>query len=142
MIIKSIGDLLIGQSLVSVSPQQTVTETCHVMDAHNIGAVAVILDGTLVGILSERDVIRRCIVAGLDPAATRVNVVMTHKPIVIEHGESLAIAQSRMMDGGFRHLPVVDREGAPVGMLSMRDIPTEYRLMVERYQGYNGPAYA
>ena len=67
----------------------------------------------LVEILSERDLIRRSFVIGV---AT--------------------------IDGGFRHLPIVAADGAPVAMVLMRDIPTEYRLMVERCRFYMAPALA
>jgi CBS domain-containing protein len=61
---------------------------------------------------------------------------MTARVITVQHDQSLADAQERMLEGGFRHLPVTDDAGQPCGMLSMRDIPTEYRLMVERFREY------
>lgn len=86
----------------------------------------------LVGILCERDVLRRVICEGRRADDTRVREVMTRNPRTISAGQSLAAAMAEMIDGGFRHLPVT-RDGRVVGMLSMRDIPTQYRLMFERF---------
>jgi CBS domain-containing protein len=136
MTINSINQLLDGRALVSVSPSNTVKQACELLRQHNIGALAVLEHSRLTGILSERDVICRCVAAGLPTDQTRVLDIMTPDPVTIHRQASLADAQTKMSDGKFRHLPVVDRAGDVVGMLSMRDIPTEYRLMVERFQQY------
>jgi len=60
---------------------------------------------------------------------------MTPDPRTVDIGATLPDAQAMMAEGGFRHLPVTEN-GAPMGMLSFRDIPTEYRLMFERYEEY------
>ena len=136
MIIKTIDVLLKGRKLVSVSPEATVKDACAQLDAHGVGALAVLRDGQLAGILSERDVIRRCVAAGRKTGETRVRDIMSPRVVTIRRDQSLADAQTRMIEGGFRHMPLVDDAGTPVGMLSMRDIPTEYRLMVERFREY------
>ncbi len=66
---------------------------------------------------------------------THVQEIMTGNPQTVETSVSLSDAMRTMLRGRFRHLPVTDG-GAVVAMLSMRDIPTEYRLMVERYEEY------
>lgn len=142
MVIKSIYELLAGRPLFSVSPGITVKEACSVLSEHDVGAVAVVEGGRLVGILSERDVIRRCIASDRMTAETRVSEVMTPDPVTVRPTASLADAQTRMLEGRFRHLPVVDSADTPIGMLSMRDIPTEYRLMVERFREYRGESVA
>ena len=139
MIIKSIDQLIAGRAIVGIAPEATVSEACTLLDAHNIGALAVLDHGRLVGILSERDMIRRCASKGLGAETAKVSDIMTRDPQTIGRNESLAAAQTMMLEGGFRHLPVVDATRAPVGMLSMRDIPTEYRLMVERFREYTAP---
>lgn len=138
MIIKSIAHLLNGRGLISVAPQETVKAACALLTAHDIGALAVVDNGKLVGVLSERDVIRRCISGDRKTAETQVAEVMTQAPVTVQRDASLADAQTKMFEGGFRHLPVVDEAGRAIGMLSMRDIPTEYRLMVERFREYRG----
>jgi len=139
MIIKSISEILRGRSLVSIAPDASIREACAALDRHNIGALAVMEGDRLTGILSERDVIRRCIAQERPTGSTRVAEVMSPDPVTVNARESLANAMAIMLDGGFRHLPV-ERAGEIVGMLSMRDIPTEYRLMAERWREHTGEA--
>lgn len=142
MIIRSIGELLKDQVLVSVQPETRVDVACRLFEVHNIGAMPVILGHRLVGILSERDVIRRCLAQAKTPSDLMVNDIMTPDPEVILVNESLSRAMQTMCEGGFRHLPVMDRNGTTIGVVSMRDIPTEYRLMVERFGEYRAPVAA
>lgn len=132
----SLRDLLAGRKLASVPPEMTVRAACAVLDEQDIGALAVVADGRLVGILSERDVIRKCICRARRTDETLVRDVMTPDPVTIDVRGSLARALDAMRSGGFRHLPVTDG-GAVVGMLSMRDIPTDNRVMLERWQAYH-----
>lgn len=136
MIIQSIGDLISGRNLYRIAPEATVREACQMLYARNIGALAVMTGDTLVGILSERDVIRRVIAKGRGTDDTPVSRVMSPDPVTIDTGATLAEAMGLMLDGGYRHLPVV-RAGAVIAMVSMRDIPTEYRLMAERFREYS-----
>ncbi len=142
MIKRSIPDLLEGRPLVSVSPDQSVRDACTVLAAHDTGAVAVMQGGKLAGILSERDVIRKCICAGRPTAQTAVSEIMTANPVTIRLNASVADALQAMLDGGFRHLPVMNGPDEVAGVLAMRDIPTENRLLVERYREYTGPSAA
>jgi CBS domain-containing protein len=132
MIIKSIRQIIEGRQLPSLAPDLTVRQACHVLDQLNVGAAAVLEDGELAGVFSERDVIRKCICKGQRTDELRVRDIMTANPKVIDIDGRLADALTIMEEGGFRHLPVIDN-GRTAGMLSMRDIPTEYRLMHERY---------
>jgi CBS domain-containing protein len=135
MPIKTISDLIDGRALVSLAPEATVREICETLSGQNIGAVAIVEASALVGIVSERDLIRRCFCKGKSDD-TRARDVMTPAPRTLTGAASLADAMQTMIDGGFRHVPVVDQKGLPVGMVSMRDIPTENRLMVERFREY------
>lgn len=140
MILKTIEQALSDRALVSVASTASVEAACKLLDQHNIGALAVQDNGRLVGILSERDVISKCCAHGKVLAEIAVSTVMTSDPVTVRRTASLAQAMGTMLDGGFRHVPVVDGVGEAVGMLSIRDIPTEYRLMVERAQ--SGPTLA
>lgn len=93
------------------------------MHQENIGALVVMESDSLVGILSERDVVRRCVVQHLDPEKTLVAQVMTSDPSYVGSSTPPAEALNNMLDGGFRHLPIVD-DSVVVGMISIRDIPT------------------
>ena len=137
MFIRSVRDALQDRTLASVPLGTTIREAALVLDRFNIGAV-VVLDGPhLAGILSERDVIRRCVAQDGNPATTLVDAVMTAAPETVEAGAGMADAIARMSAGGFRHLPVLEAR-ACIGILSIRDIPTEYRMMYERFQEMRG----
>ena len=110
-----------------------VTEVCRRLREHHVGALAVEEGGALIGIVSERDVIARVIAVGLDPQLTLVRAVMTPDPRTIDVEECLTDALQKMLDGHFRQLLVM-HDGKVTGMISMWDIPTEYRLMRQRYE--------
>mgnify|MGYP001506331868 CR=1 FL=1 len=86
----------------------------------------------LVGILSERDVISRVIAVGREPSTTFVREVMTPDPVTLDVDGTLTDALQIMVEGHFRHLPIMQGDQV-IGMISMRDIPTEYRLILQRY---------
>ena len=99
-----------------------VLEAAEFMASRNIGAVCVLDDGgRLSGIFSERDLLQRVIVAGLDPASLPIRDVMSPPRAVISCDETPHEALERMEQAGCRHLPVMDGERW-IGMLSMRDI--------------------
>ena len=107
--------------VASVAPDATVTYAVCLMNHNDIGAVLVMRDGKLEGILTERDVLRRVIEPGLDPRITLVWEVYTPKPRTIAADDSVARAVDVMVEGHFRHLPVTDDDSVH-GMLSMRDL--------------------
>jgi len=116
-----IYDLIKGQRVYSVNPEQTVVEAARLMTEHNIGAVPVMRDAALVGILSERDVLTRVVAAGRSPGITRVSEVMTANPRTVPPTESIENCIFMMREFGFRHLPVCDG-GKVMGLVSVRDI--------------------
>ncbi|HZB44606.1 MAG TPA: CBS domain-containing protein [Pyrinomonadaceae bacterium] len=100
----------------------TAFDAADYMAARNIGAVCVLdAEDKLCGIFSERDLLKRVIVAHLDPANVPIRQVMSEPRAVIDCAETPHEALERMEQIGSRHLPVVDGEKF-VGMLSMRDI--------------------
>lgn len=135
MIIHSVAEILGQRKLPQTTPTSTVRDACRVMEEFDVGSVAVLDDGALVGILCERDVIRKCVCGARHTSVTMVKDIMTHDPAVVTINSGVAEALRIMIDGEFRHLPVVD--GAEtVGMISIRDVPTEYRMMLERYEEF------
>lgn len=104
---------------VETSPGTPVVQAAKLMRRRKVGALVVIDDGALVGILTERDVVFRVVAAGLDPRSVPVGAVMTESPIVIPPSERFGYALSVMHDQRFRHLPVVDN-GTVVGIVSAR----------------------
>jgi CBS domain-containing protein len=108
-----------SRDLLTVRPDIGVAEAARRMDERGVGAVLVLEGGRLVGILTERDVLRA--VARGAGAAALVAEWMTHHPETIQSSDTTEHATVIMIHGGFRHLPVVEA-GVTVGMLSIRDV--------------------
>jgi CBS domain-containing protein len=98
-----------------------VLETVRAMVDRNIGAVPVLHNGKLVGIFSERDLMKRVVAEGFDPRSTCLAEVMTDDPLTVSASEELENCMALMRRHGFRHLPVC-HGGQLVGMVSLRDI--------------------
>jgi CBS domain-containing protein len=116
-----IGDLIKNQETYQADIGHTVLETVRAMVEHNIGAVPVLHNGKLVGIFSERDLMKRVVAEGRDPRTTSLAEVMTDDPLTISLNEELGNCMSVMRRNNFRHLPVC-HEGKLVAMISLRDI--------------------
>ena len=108
-----------SRDLLSVEPGLTLTEVAKRMVDKDVGAVLVMEGERLVGILTERDVLR-AVARGIDDS-TAVADYMTRNPETLEPDESTEHAAVLMIHGGFRHLPVTDGDEV-VGMLSIRDL--------------------
>jgi CBS domain-containing protein len=91
------------------------------MVERNIGAVPVLHNGHVVGIFSERDLMKRVVAEGLNPRSTCMAEVMTDDPLIVSMNEDITGCLAVMRRNGFRHLPVC-HEGQLVGMVSLRDI--------------------
>jgi CBS domain-containing protein len=117
---RPVHSVIQGQTLVTVSPDATVTDAARVMTGNRCGAVPVMVGTALVGIFTERDVMSRVVAAGRDPLTTLVAAVMTRDPATISPDRPVIHALHIMDEGGFRHLPVLDRNRL-VGMMSIRD---------------------
>ena len=116
-----ICDLIKDQDTYQAELGHTVLETVRAMVERNIGAVPVIHAGQLVGIFSERDLMRRVVAEGRDARSTCMAEVMTDDPLAVGTGEDLETCMALMRRHGFRHLPVC-HDGHLVGMVSLRDI--------------------
>ncbi|HEX5949512.1 MAG TPA: CBS domain-containing protein [Actinomycetota bacterium] len=109
--------------LVTVDPSTTLLEAAHAMSMRHAGSVLVLEDGGLVGIFTERDLMRAMTESSTADAA-RVSSVsgwMTRSPATVGTDATVGVALDLMLSGGFRHLPVMEAE-ALVGIVSMRDL--------------------
>lgn len=114
---------VMSTELTMVDPSVNVTEAVSLMSKRAIGSVLVVDGGSLVGIFTERDVLR-ALTGSPSADAARVSPVsrwMTTDPVTIEPGTSVGDALNEMLFRGFRHLPVVQGDQV-VGMVSMRDL--------------------
>jgi len=119
-----VGDLRVfddGASLVTVSGDITVQDAVATMAKSRIGAVLIVEDGRVAGIFTERDLMNKVVATALDPASTRVADVMTSNVKTVKVDDAAIDCLETMAEGQFRHLPVVDADGRPIGMLSQRD---------------------
>ncbi len=116
-----ICDLIKDQDTYQADLGHSVLQTVCAMVERNIGAVPVVHNGQLVGIFSERDLMRRVVAEGRDTRATCMAEVMTDDPMTVSISEELESCMALMRRHGFRHLPVC-HEGQLVGMVSLRDI--------------------
>ncbi|GJD55600.1 CBS domain-containing protein [Methylobacterium dankookense] len=107
----TVEDRLAGRPLVGVTGCFTVAAACHRMREHDVGALAVLDDRRLVGILSDRDPAVRVIAGHCDPLLTPVREVMTREPTTLPAHAAIPGALRAMSAGGFRHSPVTRGEG-------------------------------
>ncbi len=117
----SIRDLLLNRTIHYVQPNQTVFEAASYMVDCNVGAVPVLDDTKLVGIFSERDIMRRVVTEGRNPQTTRIAEVMSTDLRTVDPGASSEEAMCLMQTHGVRHLPVCEGRTL-VGFLSLRDL--------------------
>jgi CBS domain-containing protein len=107
---------------VTSHSRATVFEVCESLTEHGVGALAIVDAGALLGIISERDVVTRVIARGRNPQTTLASEVMTTQVRTVTEGMSAHEALELMHEGRFRHLPLLDRAGRLIGMLSVRDL--------------------
>ena len=115
-----VRSVIAKQKPFTASGSTTVADAARLMKRHNVGAVMVVDKGRLAGIFTERDALFRVLAESRDPATTPIADVMTAKPQTIDPNKAVGHALLLMYEGGFRHVPVVER-GKPVGMISARD---------------------
>lgn len=132
----TIGSLLAekGGEVFGIAPDASIFEALELMAEKNVGAVIVLDDGGLVGILSERDYARKIALKGRTSGTTTVSEIMTTSVSTVSPNASVDDCMEMMTTGRFRHLPVVD-EGQLVGVISIGDI---VKAVIERQQALIG----
>ena len=126
--------------LASLPPQfvaagSTVTGAVASMRESGAGYVLVAEAGRILGIFTERDLLRRVIAAGRAPADTAIESVMTPDPVVLRRDDSLATAVNKMVMGSFRHVPLVDTAGRVRGVTSSHDLLRHLHTLMHETDG-------
>jgi len=113
---------LMTTSIDRLDPSSTVMEACRVMDRKKVGAVVVVEDHKLCGILTHQDLVERVMLAKRDPETTPVRDVMTREVVALTDEHSYGDALKLMVKHDYTYLPVVDDAGSLCGMVSLRDL--------------------
>lgn len=123
-----VSELMAHDPLV-VESDASVVSAVNAMNEHRTGCVLVQNHGKLVGILTERDLLRRVIFRENNRTWT-VDKVMTPSPSTLPPTASVAFALNKMSLDGYRHIPIVDENGRAIGVISVKDI---VRLVVDAF---------
>ena len=132
MLVSQILKLKAESGVMTIAPDATVAKAVEMLASRRIGAVVVSPDGkTVVGILSERDVVRELFKRGAGVMADRVDSLMTGNPVSCKRDETADQILTKMTDGRFRHLPV-ESGGKLAGIISIGDVVKRRIEDVER----------
>lgn len=110
-----------GHHIVSIEPDAKLSDAVKMLSEKRIGAVLVIKNQHLEGILSERDIVRVIGARGADALSESVSAVMTRKVVSCREADTVAAIMERMTSGKFRHLPVIENDRI-VGLISIGDV--------------------
>ena len=128
-----------GSEVFSISPDATVYEVLTLMAKHNTGAMMVVRNSKVEGIISERDCVRKMDLEGRSAKTTKVSEIMTSKVIYVEAGQQLEECMALMIDKNIRHLPVYDGKDL-LGLISVRDVLKEVidvqKFMISQLEHY------
>ena len=122
---------LMNSGVVSITPGESAALAARLLSRHNVGSLPVCgEDGNLRGIVTDRDIVTRCIAAEEDPAQTPVRDIMTRNCVVVSPDDDPRQATRLMAAKQVRRLPVVER-GKVVGMVSLGDLATSHAFDME-----------
>jgi CBS domain-containing protein len=108
---------------ITIDGEASLSDVVAAMRSRNVGSMLVVDDaGVLVGVFTERDILDRVVCRVENLAEARLADYMTRSPVTLKADDPIAHALFLMSNYGFRHLPVVDSSGAPVGVISFRDV--------------------
>ncbi len=122
---------LMNPSVVSITPEESAALAARLLSRHDLGALPVCgQSGTLVGIVTDRDIITRCVAAGEDPSRVPVRDIMSPAPVTVSPGDDVHQAARQMAHRQVRRLPVVEGDQV-VGMVSLGDLARNRRCDTE-----------
>ncbi|MEJ5241660.1 MAG: CBS domain-containing protein [Anaerolineales bacterium] len=128
-----------GANVITISPQATAFEAMQKMAEHNIGALLVAEEGRILGILSERDCVRKLDIQERSSRTTRVEEIMTPRVLYIEASRSIEECMALMLEKNIRHLPVMEGDQL-LGLISIRDllkaIVDEQQILISNLERY------
>lgn len=138
---KTVSQVLQAKPVVlcTIAPDASVLDSLQLMAEKNVGALLVVENDDLVGIVSERDYARKVILKGRSSHDTPVREIMTGQPICVKPENNIEECMTLMTNKRIRHLPVIDN-GRLIGMLSIGDLVketiAEQRFLIEQLKSY------
>ena len=121
-----------GAHVLTVTPAASVLRAVMMMNEHRVGSLVVVEDGRVVGMFTERDLLRRVVGERRDPDATRVADVMTAPVVCCTPDTTVDEARGVMRDRRIRHLPVSDADGRLLGLVSIGDLNAQLQAVQEQ----------
>ncbi|NBA97170.1 CBS domain-containing protein [Pseudomonas sp. R5(2019)] len=113
-----------NQHVHTIGPDQMVLEALKVMTEKNVGALPVVADGKVVGVVSERDYARKVVLHGRSSVGTPVSAIMSTPVVTVDSRQNIDTCMGIMTNSHLRHLPVVEN-GVLLGLLSIGDLVKE-----------------
>lgn len=121
---------IMSKSVVSVHPNESIEVAARTMTQYNIGILPVCADGKLCGVVTDRDIVTRCLAANRQPANTQVRQVMTQQVTTAEPNMKIGVAAHLMGRLQIRRLPVVEN-GKLCGMVSLGDMAIHEETVID-----------
>ena len=129
---------IMSQNVITIHPQESVAVAARLLANHNIGALPVCgSDGKVCGMLTDRDLVTRCIAANRSPEQTKVQDVMTGRIVSARSNMDVAVAAYLMGREQVRRLPVID-DGKLCGMISVGDMAGKEESSYEAAEALEG----
>ena len=129
-----------GSFVCTVTPETSIADALELMAEYNIGAIPVLADKNLVGIISERDYARQVIRRDDLSLESPVKEIMTTKVVIVDTAQTIEECMALMTDKRIRHLPVLDNDNQLVGIVSIGDlvksIISHQEFIIEQLENY------
>ena len=127
----NVEDIMV-KNVITVNKDETVSNAVDIMNEHNIGCLIVVSEGIAIGILTERDLLKRVLAKSKDPRETKVYEVMTRPLIYVGPDTDIDKAKEIMSKFRIKKLPVIDSEGRLVGLITVTDIANSLERMLRK----------
>ncbi len=121
-LLQTIEELVTLQPAITCERSATVRQVIETMQHARIGCMLIVDQGYLAGIFTERDILTKVAARAVDIDRLQIAEIMTPDPECLHHDNELVYALNQMSVGGYRHIPLVDDQGRPTGVVSARDI--------------------
>ena len=113
---------LLGGTFITLNENVTLREAINNIQKQHVGCILLENDGKISGIFTERDIVQKIVGNRHDLDKEYVIDYMTIKPDVLHANDAIGFALNKMIEGGYRHIPITNKSGKPVGVISMQDI--------------------